>query len=69
MENSVIVAFDEKSKKLVNIENCYLIDTALLSLDDLLHLEEGDIHLVSKKSQLSPADYLVVKSILKNRLK
>ena len=69
MENSVIIAFDEQAKRWVNIENCYLIDTELLSSEDLAHIVDGNIDPVSKKTQLSTADYIVVKSILKNRLK
>jgi len=65
----MIIAYDEESKKFINIENCYLLDTDNLSLDDIFHLEYGDIDNISKKTRLSTADYLVVKSIVKSRLK
>ena len=65
----MITIYDKENKKLVPIENCYLLDTTMLSLDDIINLENGEIDKVSAKSQLSTADYLVVKSIIRSRLK
>ena len=65
----MITIYDEENKKLVPIENCYLLDTTMLSLDDIINLENGEIDKVRAKSQLSTADYLVVKSIIRSRLK
>jgi hypothetical protein len=65
----MITIYDKENKKLIPIENCYLLDTTMLSLDDIINLEHGEIDKVSAKSQLSTADYLVVKSIIRSRLK